>query len=248
LGVQSYLIRYGIMSHVGRFSASPIDDTSFDRGQFVVLQTDRGLELGEVLIAVDDHREPAGPEVGAAAGRGPEDADLATSGNAPGVLRLAGPDDLSRSRRAEDARPGRFSLCQRILQEGNWPWPVIDVEPLLDGRSTVIHYLGPHQIDVASLRARFRVECDIDIVLEPVGADLDSELAIDDDHSEDNAQGCGSCGCSDGGGCGTKPAAETAGHAHQPEPAAAGCSTKAHSGCSSCGISRLLTERARAQA
>ena len=62
------------------------------------------------------------------------------------------------------------------------------VEPLLDGRSTVIHYLGPHQIDVAPLRARFRVECDIDVVLEPVGTDSETEFAHDHVHEHETAR------------------------------------------------------------
>src|SRR5271156_5341123 len=53
VGEKSYLIRYGVMSHVGRFPVLPTCDRSLERGQLVVIQTDRGLELGEVLIATD---------------------------------------------------------------------------------------------------------------------------------------------------------------------------------------------------
>jgi hypothetical protein len=221
------------MSHVGRFPILPAHDTPFERGQVVVLKTDRGVELGEVLIAVDG----CPPREG---------------GDAPHVVRLASPDDLVQSKRAEESRPSRFSLCQKILKDGNWPWELIDVEPLLDGRATVIHYLGPHHLDVATLRARFRVECDIDVVLEPVGSDLEIESSGDHEHEDDDEDGggCGSCGCGDGGGCGSTAAAVTAApsasHDHgQAGPVASGCAPKAHSGCSSCGISRLLADRNR---
>ena len=40
-------------------------------------------------------------------------------------------------------------------------------------------------IDMASLRARFRVECAIDVVLEPVGEDVGPEISEDDAHSGD---------------------------------------------------------------
>ena len=155
-----------------------------------------------------------------------------------------------RSREADELRRSRFSLCERILQDGNWPWALVDVEPLLDGRATVLHYLGPHQIDVAALRARFRVECDLDVILEPVGSDAGEEPADADQHDHDTGGGCGSCGCSDGGGCGngSSPAPAPANHHHEEaERVASGCSTKPHSGCSSCGISRLKAEFSRSK-
>ena len=243
----SYLIRYGVMRHVGRFSAMPAHDRSLERGQLVVIQTDRGVELGEVLIAVNAPAPPAsdGPRDTTSGATGVDRTDSVRI-NSSRLLRVAGGDDLSLARSAEELRSGRFSLCQRILREGNWPWELVDVEPLLDGRATVLHYLGPRQLDVAALRARFRVECDIDVVLEPVGNDLDSEPSAGDLDDDGEGGGCGSCGCSDGGGCGSTLARVPAGDHSLPEPAGSGCAPKSHSGCSSCGISRLLAERSRA--
>jgi PSP1-like protein len=245
VGDHSYLIRYGVMRHVGRFPALPYRDSSLERGQLVVIQTDRGVELGEVLIALDGKSAPArdGPGDPTSGASGAERTD-SVSIDSSRVLRVAGADDLSLARSAEELRSARFSLCQRILRDGNWPWELVDVEPLLDGRATVLHYLGPHQLDVAPLRARFRVECDIDVVLEPVGNDLDSEPSAGD---VDDGGGCGSCGCSDGGGCGSAPASLPAGDHTRPEPAVSGCAPKSHSGCSSCGIGRMMAERTRAR-
>jgi hypothetical protein len=243
---RSYLIRYGVMRHVGRFSALAVRDSSLERGQLVVIQTARGVELGEVLIAVDGKSAPAPDLPGNMTSEisGADQPDSVSTASSR-VLRVAGTDDLSLSKCAEELRPSRFSLCQQILRAGNWPWELIDVEPLLDGRATVLHYLGPHQLDVAPLRARFRVECDFDVVLEPVGNDLEIDLAAGDD-DDDGKGGCGSCGCSDGGGCGSASAPKQDGHHSLPEPGVSGCASKSHSGCSSCGISRLIAERRKA--
>jgi len=249
VGELSYLIRYGVMSHVGRFSALPMCDTIFERGQLVVIRTDRGVELGEVLIAVEGKTAAPGDRPGAtAAQEGEIDPGSLVAANSQHVLRLADPEDLARSKSAQAARPSRFSVCQRILQEGNWPWELIDVEPLLDGRATVIHYLGPHRLDVAPVRARFRVECDIDVVLEPIGSDLESEATGEDLDPHEIGAGCGNCGCTDGGGCGSASVPGPVGHGHEAEPVATGCAPRSHSGCSSCGISKMLVERARARA
>jgi PSP1 C-terminal conserved region len=219
VGEQTYLIQYGVMGHVGRFQALPECKGPLGRGQVVVIQTDRGIELGEVLVPLDP--SPAGSDRSR-------------------VLRLAGPDDLASSRRAEAMRQDRFSLCQRVLEEEEWPGELIDVEMLLDDRATVLHYLGPHQLDAASLRARFRMTCDFDVLLEPVGANLD-ETADEIGPSLADAS-CGSCGRS-GGGCGSRSAAQTAGESRAAESGARGCGSTSHSGCASCGISRMMAAR-----
>ncbi len=147
----SCLVRYGIMSHVGRFSTSRVRGTSLERGQLVVIQTDRGVELGEVLIVLEGQtdlvKDGPGDRNPTSTGQD-EGSSLATSSRH--VVRVASPADLASSRDAEDLRPSRFSLCQRILREGNWPWDLIDVEPLLDGSATVLHYLGPRQVEVCA--------------------------------------------------------------------------------------------------
>lgn len=247
-GDRTFLIRYGIMSYVGRFSIAGVRDAGLERGRLVVIQTDRGLELGEVLSVLDGRPAPARDELtGLMSAANGEEGGPGSDLESPHIVRLAGPDDLVRSRDADQIRASRFSLCERILQEGNWPWPLVDVEPLLDGRATVLHYLGPHHIDVASLRARFRVECDLDVILEPVGSDPGDEPADADEHDHDTGGGCGSCGCSDGGGCGSGSAPAPANHHETAESVAGGCSSKPHSGCSSCGISRLKAELSRSK-
>jgi hypothetical protein len=200
----AYLIRYGVMGYVGRFRASPECDRfgPLRRGRAVVIRTDRGVELGEVLIPLD--------EAGAAG----------ITADDRRVIRPAGPEDLDRGRRAEAGRHERFATCRRVLEDEGWPWDLVDVEPLLEDGVTVIQYLGPHDLDVAAIRARFRMTCDLDVVLEPVGVD------------EPVGGGCGSGGCGSGG-CGSA-VATTAG---------AGCGSTPHAGCASCGLSRLAAAR-----
>jgi hypothetical protein len=248
LDQHTYLIRYGVMGHVGRFPAPPECATRFERGVRVVIQSDRGLELGEVLISLD----------GTAAARGSGATESAPlPGTAlpgapaprarPRVLRMAGPDDVMRSLRALEARSDRFALCQRVLREEDWPWELIDVEPLLDGRSAVIHYLGPAQIDAASLRARFRVAFDLEVVLEPVGSDPDGDLldAMAGSEHDRRAGGCGTCGCGEGGGCGAKAALESG---RTEEADSSESPHDAHDACASCGIKKLLAARKPAMA
>ncbi len=219
MGDHAYLIRYGLMAHVSRFRASPECEGALSRGQAVVLQTDRGVELGEVLVLLEGTASAP-------------DADRQR------VLRPAAAEDLCRARNAEAIRSERFALCQRVLREGEWPWVLLDVEPMLDDHVTVLHYLGPHQIDAATLRARFRMTCEFDVVLEPAGSDLDFEDG--DAHSHpDHGGGCGSCGS--GGGCGSCGSVGTVSDRSGSD--SPGRPAPAHSGCDSCGIGRLIAAR-----
>jgi len=229
------------MSHVGRFSASPVRDTRLERGQVVVVQTDRGIELGEILIVVDGSSDHA-TDWPTDRPSTPREHEL-TQANSSCVLRVASPDDLARSLCAKEMRIDRLAVCEQILRDSDWPWPVVDVEPLLDARSTVLHYLGPHHIDVAPLRARFRVECDFDVIFEPVGDDTGEERGSPVEQLENQGVGgCGSCDCSRDGGCGRAVAASPNDANEHRKHAASACSSEPHAGCSSCGISRMKAE------
>jgi hypothetical protein len=208
----SYLIRYGLMRRVGRFVS---EIPGLERGQEVVIRSHRGTELGEVLLDLTATQEAEAL---------PPLADLAR------VLRVAGPEDLERARRADSERSDRFATCQRIFQDGLWPLELIDVEPLLDLRRTVLHYLGPHHLEAEGLIAAFRTAHDLDVMLEPLGEDV-AEMP-EPTPDEDHAHGCGHCG-SGGGSCGS----------------GGGCSAisgASHGGCADCGIKKWVTARALA--
>jgi hypothetical protein len=244
----AYLIRYGVMGHIGRFAALPGCDTGLERDQLVVIQTHRGVELGEVLVPVGGMNALQQNGWAESAARSSIDNPSPSSPtDRPHLLRPARPEDLIRRQQAEESRPSRFALCQRVLHDGNWPVELIDVELLLDGNATVLHYLGPHQIDMRPLRAWFRMACDLEVVLEPFGIDPESELPDWMTETEDEEEGvesrCGNCDCG-AGGCGTKAESSPV-NVPAEESMSSGCATAAHAGCASCGISRLRTARSR---
>jgi cell fate regulator YaaT (PSP1 superfamily) len=183
---QVYLVRYGLMGHVGRFASQA---EGLTRGQTVVLRTDRGVELGEILAT-------------------PRGADGLPAAEARGLIRAAGPEDLERARCAERERPRLLAACDRVFGEGAWPLEPIDVESLpdLDGQSgrVVIHYLGPHHLDTEGLAAAFQETQGLKVSFEPVGRDAEDEPAPAHDLDEGGCGSCGAGGCgSEGGGCGT---------------------------------------------
>jgi PSP1-like protein len=251
-----YLVRYGLMGHVGRFLLdSGMDRTlEMERGQAVVIQTDRGLELGEVLV-------PLGPSSSARhnGGRLQEGGVVGSSARAPGsdldrpkLLRPAGPTDLENARRSEVLRAERFAFCRRILGEGGWPMELIDVEPLLDQNTMVLHVLGPRDLDLALLRAEFRSLSDFDVLFEPAGSGPGSEIESSPGRSappHGRIGGCGDCDCSVGG-CGAPPenvsASAQAAVSRTGESSSGSCEASSHSGCASCGVTKWLAGKRHA--
>lgn len=245
-----YLIRYGLMGHVGKFAHDPALDFVLDRGQAVVIRTDRGEEVGEVLV-------PVGVAASAAkdddAGRVNRHAAASSERSAgPGLLRPASAQDLEDARRSEQLRSERYQVCQRICGEQSWPLEVIDVEPLLDQKTTVVHYLGPRDLDLALLRAQIRRSCDFDIIFEPVGSDHGTASDAEDSApATKRGGGCGDCDCS-GGKCGTG-SVDTSAHLRTEKSTVAetrsgGCGSSSHSGgCSSCGIAEWKSGKGRSR-
>jgi len=257
----AYLVRYGLMGHVGRF---PPDlrmrlEAQIERGQAVVILTDRGVELGEVLVAPvrsspphDDAAESTEREApGSRAHAG--DAELKLDPDRPRLLRLAAAADLEDARRSEALRAERFTLCQRILGDGGWPIDLIDVEPLLDQKTTVLHVLGSLELSLASLRAEFRSRSDFDVLFEPAGSSpgLSGGPAAAPEHfpaTQEPVRRCGDCDCSDGG-CAAAASAWKRSAAAIAAPAndsPGSCQVaSSHSGCASCGVSKWVADRRR---
>jgi hypothetical protein len=257
----AYLVRYGLMGHVGRF---PLDlgrrlEAKIERGQAVVILTDRGVELGEVLVAPvlsspprDDASESREGEAPGSLNRA-ADAELNLDPDRPRLLRLAAPADLEDARRSEALRAERFTLCQRILGDGGWTIDLIDVEPLLDQNTTVLHVLGSLDLNLASLRAEFRSRSDFDVLFEPAGSSpgLARGPALAPEHFpaiEEPVRRCGDCDCSDGGCGGTASAwkLSAAAIAMPKSDSPGSCRvSSSHSGCASCGVSKWVADKRR---
>jgi cell fate regulator YaaT (PSP1 superfamily) len=181
-----YLVRYGLtVAQIGRFAS----EEAHGRGDLVVIRSHRGIELGEVLVPAPDNVAPVGvPGDGVAR-----------------VLRVARTVDRERARHAETDRSDWFSACRQVVQSGSWDLELLDIEPLLEDRRAVLHYLAARPLDdPASLVAALRRALDLDVLLEPV----DSELGLGADESTSSpvdasagACRCGSVGCGSSSAC-----------------------------------------------
>jgi cell fate regulator YaaT (PSP1 superfamily) len=142
------------------------------RGDRIICRTDRGLEFAQVLSAcVCDHEEPVGRWV-----------------------RHAQPEDELLWSKLQELSFEAAEACQCYLREQQSSDVLLEVEPLLDGKTLYFHFLGEPSEVLSSLLQQL-----VDVYQASVAG---SQFAIAVE------QGCGpECGtggksaCGSGGGC-----------------------------------------------
>lgn len=129
---QSYVVRYGQMRFLGEFEGLP--DRLHPRGEQVIVHTDRGTELGEVLCASTDRaamflENPI---------RGP-------------IVRVATAEDRAAGDRLTRLQQEGFAACREFIGRRKLQMDLVDVEALLGGERIVFYYLAEKRVDFRDL-------------------------------------------------------------------------------------------------
>ena len=128
----NFVVRYGQMRHLGE--CTPGEGQVYGRGDRVVLRSDRGTEIGEVLCAATDRTAKflANP--------------------APGlILRAATPADLqSAARLAERSRAGMVA-CREFVAGRRLQMDLVDVEAIFGDERMVFYYVAEKRVDFRDL-------------------------------------------------------------------------------------------------
>src|SRR5437762_6073002 len=109
-----YIARHGAMRFLGEFAAP--EDAKYARGDLVVVHTERGLELGEILCEASERAvqliaEPTGGQ----------------------VVRLLSEQDRDESARLREAELREFETCNRFIASRKLQMELVDVEHLFGG-------------------------------------------------------------------------------------------------------------------
>jgi nitrite reductase/ring-hydroxylating ferredoxin subunit len=149
-----YLVRYGVPGHVGRFGS--VQRIAVCRGDWVLLATDRGQELGLVLVSADDYdpsdaRPPAGE-----------------------LLRVASPEELQRDAALEQLRSAAIEHLATLLPS----LILLDCELTFDRQTLILYHpseatmaLGPVAAKLAEVLNVPRVQ------FETYGVDTSRKVA-----------------------------------------------------------------------
>ena len=176
-GIYRYLVRYGAMGWVGRFGS--VDRIECSHGERVVVQTSRGVEIGEILA------EPVDGDDG--------QADVSNHQPIGEVLRgLTAEDEQQHDRSLRNGRSDVFEQCQKLLSDREVAVEVIDYERLFDDETIVLYFLGEESTEMQPIAEELGKHWQTKVLFNPVVEPVAQPGA---------SGGCGSGGCGNGG-CG----------------------------------------------
>ena len=118
-----YLVRYGALGHVGRVGS--VNQIPCRRGNRVVVNTDRGVELADVLEAPKDgagcsnQERPAGE-----------------------LLRVATEEDRQREADLGDLHRRVLNASEELISQRGLSITAVDAEQLFDSQTIIVYYLG----------------------------------------------------------------------------------------------------------
>jgi hypothetical protein len=145
----------------------------------VVLRTARGIELGEVLGRQSD-----------VTGTNAIGANSVIDGTDGKILRSFTAEDNLLQKQLEEAAQAAFEDCDRFLREIDSQDCLLEVEPLMDGKTLYFHFIGTPDESVTT-----HLQSLAEIFRETIQASRFAKLL---------EEGCGpGCGTEEKGGCGS---------------------------------------------
>jgi cell fate regulator YaaT (PSP1 superfamily) len=195
LASRVYLVRYGVVPEVAR-AVMPTATETLQRGRRVVIQTDRGPQLAEVLDRLRaSHpasavRRPQATTAGASTAEADDSSTAETEdGHRLEILRFATAEDEAAARALEAQAAEQCAVWQQRIADWQLAVELLDLEWTLDGEKLILYVLterGPATTQLALQAAAAGLGV---IEVQPV--------AHEGLMSQETGTGCGS-----GGGCG----------------------------------------------
>lgn len=156
----SYVVRFGAMRVLGVFS--PADDRPYSRGERVIVKTERGLEVGEVLCE-------ATPRALAALSNPPKGQ----------ILRVMTPEDANELKRIQAHQRQEFRVCQECIAKLGLEMELVDVEHLFGGERVIVYYLADGRVDFRELVRVLAGEFQTRIEMRQIGVRDEAKLMAD---------------------------------------------------------------------
>lgn len=171
------VVRYGYMRTVGEFRY-PGPDMKFGCGANVIIQTNRGIEMGEMVSVSCDgcdkcvSRDQIRSYVNAS---GPDYYNF----NNGRILRLASAEDMNdwEHIRAEALR--KKTICQEKADAASLPMKVIESEHLFGGERIIFYFMSEGRVDFRNLVRNLADEFQTRIEMRQVGARDEARLLAD---------------------------------------------------------------------
>jgi cell fate regulator YaaT (PSP1 superfamily) len=155
-----YIVRHGAMRFLGEYEAA--EGQSFRRGAEVVVRSERGLEVGEVLCETSE--------------RALQGLIEPTHGQ---ILRALNGEDQTRLDGFRDAEQRELDACCRIVRDRQLQMELVDVEHLFGGERIVFYFLAEKRVDFRELVKELAREFKTRIEMRQIGVRDEAKLLAD---------------------------------------------------------------------
>jgi cell fate regulator YaaT (PSP1 superfamily) len=173
----SVVARYGLMGNIGEFRHNL--DPPPGRGANVVLRTERGVELGQVVTPVGEaggHDCISRERLREFTGTNGPDYPFRRDGR---VLRLANPQDVIDYRHLQQSAREAAGFCRQQIREISLEMRLVTVEHLLGGERLVFYFAAEQRVDFRELVRRLAGQYRTRIEMRQVGARDEARLVGD---------------------------------------------------------------------
>ncbi len=155
-----YIVRYGIMRSIGVMASR--NDIVYRRSMEVIVRTDRGIEVGQVLCeATEDALSHL---------------DQPATGH---VIREVSNDDVVSIDGIDGDRRKKLAICQKHIEALKLDMKLIDVEQLFGGERLVVFYLSEDRVDFRELVKLLATEFQTRIEMRQIGVRDEAKLLAD---------------------------------------------------------------------
>ncbi len=159
---KSYIVRHGVMRFLGDFTVAAESSELHQRGETVLLRTDRGTEAGEVLCEATPAAIAMLPDP--------------TSGQ---ILRIATPADLEKIRRTHESRDIDYDAGVRLITHHKLAMQLVEIERLFGNERVVFYFLSEGRVDFRELVKSMAREFHTRIELRQIGVRDEAKLLAD---------------------------------------------------------------------
>jgi cell fate regulator YaaT (PSP1 superfamily) len=156
-----YVVRYGSTRNIGEFNSKNRDN--YPRNCQVIVRSDRGVEVGEVLCPAGDRTREY----------------LGSTESKGHILREATDQDRQKIDDLRLTERDEFRTCQEMIAQSKLQMQLVDVEHLFGGERLLFYYLSENRVDfrelVKGLAGKFRVR----IEMRQIGVRDEAKLLAD---------------------------------------------------------------------
>ena len=171
------LVSYGRLNTLGEFRRPK--DTIFSPGAKVIVRTERGIEIGRVVLGYCEgcgDRGVSREKWQRYISKGGREDPSSQKGQ---ILRTASDQDLADQRRLDQDTAQKRQLCEQLIKEMGLDMKLVDVEHLFGGDRILFYFMSEKRVDFRRLVRRLAKEYRTRIEMRQVGARDEARLLAD---------------------------------------------------------------------